>query len=150
MSSHLGLSSSKKINRRIDIGLRFNPNVDAKTISQITTGKDTNKFGLAGKELIKLIKVRYDDEWKKINLINTSIKLNIEINLDSKNILLAEKIEKVLSEIELIEKYYINHFNNQIISYTILSNSTPDKLKIEFEKFNIKVAIENNIWNLSE
>ena len=102
------------------------------------------------KELIKLIKVRYDDEWKKINLINTSIKLNIEINLDSKNILLAEKIEKVLSEIELIEKYYINHFNNQIISYTILSNSTPDKLKIEFEKFNIKVAIENNIWNLSE
>jgi len=102
------------------------------------------------KELIKLIKVRYDDEWKKINLINTSIKLNIEINLDSKNILLAEKIEKVLSEIELIEKYYINYFNNQIISYTILSNSTPDKLKIEFEKFNIKSSIENNIWNLSE
>ena len=96
------------------------------------------------------MKIRYDDEWKKINLINTSIKLNIEINLDSKNILLAEKIERVLSEIELIEKYYINHFNNQIISYTILSNSTPDKLKIEFEKFNIKVSIENNIWNLSE
>ena len=29
---------ARKINRRVDIGLRFNPNVDAKTISQITTG----------------------------------------------------------------------------------------------------------------
>jgi len=121
-------------------------NSNFKSEYQIFELNEENKI----KELIKLIKVRYDDEWKKINLINTSIKLNIEINLDSKNILLAEKIEKVLSEIELIEKYYINHFNNQIISYTILSNSTPDKLKIEFEKFNIKVAIENNIWNLSE
>ena len=47
------------------------------------------------KELIKFMKIRYDDEWKKINLINSSIKLNIQLNLDSKNISLIEKIEKI-------------------------------------------------------
>ena len=30
------------------------------------------------KNLIESMKIRYDDEWKKINLINSSIKLNIQ------------------------------------------------------------------------
>ena len=89
-------------------------------------------------KLIITLKTRYDDEWKKINLINSSIKLNIELNLDSNNVLLIEKIEKFYSEIELIEKYNINYFNNEKTSFLILSNSTPDKLIKEFEKFNIK------------
>ena len=96
------------------------------------------------------MKIKYDDEWKKINLINSSIKLNIQLNLDSKNIALLKKIEKIINEIELIEKYSINYFNNEITSYNILSNSTPDKLVNEFEKFNISVSIRNNIWTLSE
>ena len=96
------------------------------------------------------MKTRYDDEWKKINLINSSIKLNIQLNIDSKNIFLIEKIEKILSEIELIEKYYVNYFNNKIINYSILSNSTPDKLINEFEKLSINVSRENNVWTLDE
>ena len=101
-------------------------------------------------QLIKSMKINYDDEWKKINLINTSIKLNIQINMDSKNIILIQKIEKIFNEIELIERYTVNSFNNEITSYSILSNSTPDKLINEFEKFNIKVNINNNIWFLDE
>ena len=108
--------------------------------------KDEEKI----KELIKLMKIRYDDEWKKINLINSSIKLNIYLNIDSKNIAFIEKIEKILSEIELVENYYINYFNNEITSYLILSNSTPNKLINEFKKFNIKVSTKNNIWTLNE
>ncbi len=102
------------------------------------------------KKIIKSMKIRYDDEWKKINLINSSIKLNIQLNLNSKNILFIEKIEKILSKIEIIEKYYISFFDNEITRFSILSNSTPDKLKKEFEKFDIKISIENNIWNLNE
>ena len=60
------------------------------------------------------------------------------------------KIEKILNEIELIEKYYIDFFDNEITRYSILSNGTPDKLINEFEKFGIKVSIKNNIWNLNE
>ncbi len=101
-------------------------------------------------KLINFMKIRYDDEWKKINLINSSIKLNIQLNIDSKKTSLIEKVESAIREIEIIERYQITNFNNQIISYSILSNSTPDKLAKEFEKFNIKVIIENNIWTLDE
>ncbi len=108
--------------------------------------QDQNKTG----ELIQSIKTSYDDEWKKINLINSSIKLNINLNLNSKNIYLIEKIEKILEEIELVENFHIRYFDNQITSYSILSNSTPDKLIGEFKKFNLKVITQNNIWTLSE
>ena len=43
------------MNKIIDIGIRLNPNVDAQTIKEITTGKETNKFGLSEREIIKLI-----------------------------------------------------------------------------------------------
>ena len=102
------------------------------------------------KKLIQSMKIRYDDELKKINLINSSIKLKIQLNLNSKNIKLIQKIEKILSEIELIEKYFVIFFDNEITRYSILSNSTPDILIKEFEKLNIKVSIENNIWTLNE
>ena len=102
------------------------------------------------RKLINSMKIRYDDEWKKINLINTSIKLNVQLELNSKDIFLIKKIEKILSEIELVEKYNISYFNNKITRFSILSNSTPDKLIQEFKKFNLKVSTENNLWTLNE
>ncbi len=108
--------------------------------------KEQNKIS----ELIKSMKIIYDDEWKKINLINTSIKVNINLNLESKNISLIQNIENILNNIEIIERYYINYFNNKVISYSILSNSTPDELQKELEKFDVKVNVKNNIWTLNE
>ncbi len=102
------------------------------------------------KKLIISLKTRYDDEWKKINLINSSIKLNIELEIDSKNILLIEKVEKMLSEIELIEKFSINYFNNEKTSFLILSNSTPNKLINEFDKYKINISSKNNVWVVNE
>ena len=96
------------------------------------------------------MKIKYDDECKEINLINSSIKLNILIDVNSKNISFVQKVEKILNEIDVIEKYYITFFDNKITRYSILSNNTPDKLINEFEKFDIKVSIKNNIWNLNE
>ena len=63
---------------------------------------------------------------------------------------MVEKIEKILNEIELVEKYFIKNFDNQVISFVILSNSTPDKLMNEFQKFQINLSSKNNIWTLNE
>jgi diaminopimelate decarboxylase len=46
--------SKKKI---INIGIRLNPNTDAKTINQISTGKKDDKFGLTEKNFIELVKL---------------------------------------------------------------------------------------------
>ena len=35
--------------KKVNIGIRLNPNTDAKTLSQISTGKKENKFGVSKK-----------------------------------------------------------------------------------------------------
>ena len=37
---------AKMKKRKVNIGIRLNPNTDAKTLSQISTGKKENKFGV--------------------------------------------------------------------------------------------------------
>ncbi len=41
--------------KKIQIGIRLNPNTDAKTLSQISTGKKENKFGVNSKMFIQLV-----------------------------------------------------------------------------------------------
>ena len=90
------LKVSKKINRRVDIGLRFNPNVDAKTISQITTGKDTNKFGLAGKELIKLINTYKNSKF--LNLKCLSVHIGSQIMSHIPYVKMLKAIQRVIDK----------------------------------------------------
>ena len=57
------ISKKKKIT--VNIGIRFNPNTDAKTIKQISTGKKDNKFGVDEKTFIQLV-----SKLKKSKFIN--------------------------------------------------------------------------------
>ena len=57
------ISKKKKIS--VNIGIRFNPNTDAKTIKQISTGKKDNKFGVDEKTFIQLV-----SKLKKSKFIN--------------------------------------------------------------------------------
>jgi diaminopimelate decarboxylase len=41
--------------KKIQIGIRLNPNTDAKTLGQISTGKKENKFGVDSKTFIQLV-----------------------------------------------------------------------------------------------
>ena len=41
--------------KRVQVGIRLNPNTDAKTLSQISTGKKENKFGVNEKTFYELI-----------------------------------------------------------------------------------------------
>ena len=47
---------AKKKRKLVDIGIRLNPNTDAKTLSQISTGKKENKFGVSEKVFLTLVK----------------------------------------------------------------------------------------------
>tara|TARA_B100000401_G_C52748958_1_gene692234 strand:- start:253 stop:1323 length:1071 start_codon:yes stop_codon:yes gene_type:complete len=155
------ITSKYELNENYIIFIAFKDNEGLKTFSKLNINdakinikEEFKGFKIKNKNkietIIKFMKVKYDDELKKINLINSSIKLNIQLNLNSKDTSLINKIEKILNKIELIESYYINNFDNKITSYSILSNSTPDKLIKEFDKYNIDVTPENNIWFLNE
>ena len=47
---------AKKLRKRVSIGFRLNPNVDAKTHKKISTGKAENKFGLSIKNFKSFLK----------------------------------------------------------------------------------------------
>jgi len=76
-----------------NIGIRLNPNTDAKTLSQISTGKKENKFGVTEKIFLELVK--YSKESKNLNLKCVSVHIGSQI-LDHKPF---EKMLKVLSRI---------------------------------------------------
>ena len=82
--------SKKKI---VNIGIRLNPNTDAKTLEQISTGKKENKFGVDEKIFFEL--VNYSKLSKNINLKCLSVHIGSQI-LDYKP---YEKMLKVVDKI---------------------------------------------------
>ncbi len=94
------LSEIKEINRlakiksrKIRIGVRLNPNTDAKTLSQISTGKKENKFGVNKDTFYEII--NYCKNSKNIDLKCLSVHIGSQI-LDNRP---YEKMLKIVSQI---------------------------------------------------
>jgi len=68
---------AKSKNKIVDIGIRLNPNTDAKTLKQISTGKRENKFGVDEKKFLQLVK--YSKNSKYINLKCLSVHIGSQI-----------------------------------------------------------------------
>ena len=84
---------AKKNKRSVNVGVRLNPNVDAKTLSQISTGKKENKFGIGEKDFLELVK--YINKSKNLNLKCLSVHIGSQI-LDVKP---YEDMLKILKKI---------------------------------------------------
>ena len=102
----------------------------------------------ATNKIIYELKLIYENQWKKQNLINTSINLPLTLSLNSKDIELIDKFEKQLSELDLVSKYYIDKFSSDNTVYKIIYNSTPDKFLSEFRNMGFKVDTSYKIWKL--
>ena len=85
---------AKITKRRINIGIRLNPDVDAKTIKEITTGKNSNKFGLSSSEVIKLI--NYCKNSKFINLKCLSVHIGSQILNHKPYLKMLKAIQKII------------------------------------------------------
>ena len=118
---------AKSKNRIVDIGIRLNPNTDANTLGQISTGKKENKFGVNEKTFIEIFK--FIKKSKNINLKCLSVHIGSQI-LDHKP---YEKMLKVIDK--LIEKIqfkfeFIDLGGGMGISYQ------NDKKKLNYKKYN--------------
>ena len=80
----------ERLNKRINIGLRLNPDIDAQTDSKISTGKKTDKFGIGIQNLNNvLLKIQ---SFKKINMIGISCHIGSQI----KEVKIFEKIFNIM------------------------------------------------------
>jgi len=120
--------------KKVKIGIRLNPNTDAKTLSQISTGKKENKFGVNEKTFLEL--VSYCKNSKNISLKCLSVHIGSQI-LDHKP---YEKMLKVIDKIIVKTKHkfeFIDLGGGMGISYG------DDNKKLNYNKYNI--AIKKNL-----
>ena len=90
----------------------------------------------------------YEDEWKKNNEINTSIKHSLTISINSKNYEKIYLLEEELVNIDLVSNFYILNFNNKDTKYKIIYNGSPKKFFNDMSNRGFDLIIENNIWTI--
>ena len=114
----------------VNIGIRLNPNTDAKTLKQISTGKKENKFGVDEKTFFNL--VNYSKLSKNINLKCLSVHIGSQI-LDHRP---YEKMLKVLDRIIKKSKHkfeFIDLGGGMGISYEKKNKN------LNYQKYNIAI-----------
>ena len=99
-------------------------------------------------KILKNLKNVYEDQWKKNNEINTSIKLPINISVDSKDYDKIIRLEKILNSFDLISDFYILKFDNQNTRYKIIYNGSPKTFLNDMNKRNFVLEMENNVWTI--
>ncbi len=121
---------AKKRKKIVDIGIRLNPNTDAKTLSQISTGKKENKFGVNQKTFLKLVNIVKKS--KNLNLKCLSVHIGSQI-LSNKP---YEKMLKVLNKIIKKSNYkfeYIDLGGGMGIDYS------HNNLKLDLKKYSYNI-----------
>jgi hypothetical protein len=98
--------------------------------------------------IVRSLKQVYEDQWKKNNEINTSIKLPITISINSKKTKKIIELEQVLDSMDLISEFNILNFNSESIQYKITYNGTPDIFLNDMRKNDFEFEMKNNIWIL--
>ena len=121
---------AKAKNKKVQIGVRLNPNTDAKTLSQISTGKKDNKFGVNKNTFYKII--NFCKNSKYVDLKCLSVHIGSQI-LDHKP---YEKMLKVLDNILKKTNHnfdYIDLGGGMGISYS------SDSKRLDYKKYNIAI-----------
>ena len=100
------------------------------------------------KSIIENLKIIYEDHWKNINQINTSIKLPLKVKIKSFDNLKILNFEKVLQETDLIYDFFIIKFDQEFVYYQIIFNGTPNNFLKKMAKNNFNFDTQNKIWIL--
>ena len=135
---------AKKNNKKINIGLRLNPNTDAKTLKNISTGKKENKFGLTGKKFLELLKKYKNSRFINIICLSVHIGSQITSHVPYKNML--NVVNRIIQQSKYKFKYvdlgggmgikYENNVKN--LDYTKYNNL----IKSFLRKNNSKIIFE--------
>ena len=130
-SEIIEIEKNAKLKKKIvNIGIRLNPNTDAKTLKQISTGKKENKFGVDEKTFFEL--VNFTNYSKNINLKCLSVHIGSQI-LDHK------PYEKMLNVINKIIKKSGHTFEFIDLGGGMGISYEKNTKKLNYQKYNIAI-----------
>ena len=90
----------------------------------------------------------YEDNWKELNIINSSIKLPVTISVPSNDIDKIKSFENLIDNLDLVSNFYILSFNNKKIHYKVIYNGAPKKLLRTIKNAGLEVERDNKNWNI--
>jgi diaminopimelate decarboxylase len=122
--------------QKVQIGIRLNPNTDAKTLSQISTGKKENKFGVNEKTFFELVNYCKNSDDLKLKCLSVHIGSQI---LDHK------PYEKMLKEVNKIIKKVNFQFEFIDLGGGMGISYNDNNKKLNYTKYNL--AIEKFLKN---
>jgi hypothetical protein len=94
------------------------------------------------------LKISYENYWKNINQINTSIKLPLTIAVNAIKHEKIQMLENSLNELDLVSSFKISKINNQNIYFKIIYNGSPNQFLNDMKNKNIIIMNQNQIWEV--
>ena len=94
------------------------------------------------------LKKIYEDYWKNINQINTSIKLPINIKLQNNDNSKIVKFENILVDSNLIYDFFIYKYDKDFTYYQIIFNGTPTIFLKNMMEKNYNFDTQDKVWTL--
>jgi len=96
--------------------------------------------------LIENLKNLFEDTWKKLNEINTSIKVPITIKIKSSDLKKSNNFELFLNEIDMVSDYFIEKFDKEFVFYEVLFNGTVQNFIniMKNKKYNLNT--QKKVW----
>ena len=94
------------------------------------------------------LKNTYENYWKSINKINTSIKLPLTISIDATQHKKIQTFENGLSELDLVSNFEILRLNNNNIYFKIIYNGSPNRFISEIKAKGVEINTQNQIWKV--
>ena len=94
------------------------------------------------------LKNTYENYWKSINKINTSIKLPLTISIDATQHKQIQTFENGLSELDLVSNFEILRLNNNNIYFKIIYNGSPNRFISEIKAKGVEINTQNQIWKV--
>ncbi len=99
-------------------------------------------------QIILNLKNIYEDKWKLINKINTSITISIKISIKNSNFITSEKLENILNQSDFVYEYEIEKMNSEELIYKIIYNNNPEKFLNTLKVNDININSSSDIWNV--
>ncbi|MDC3049400.1 hypothetical protein OA168_00420 [Candidatus Pelagibacter sp.] len=97
-------------------------------------------------QIILNLKNLYEDKWKLINKINTSITIPVKISIKNSNFITSDKLEKILNQSDFVYEYEIEKMNSEEIIYKIIYNNNPEKFLNTLKVNGININSSSDIW----
>ena len=121
---------AKKKKKIINIGIRLNPNTDPKTLTQISTGKKENKFGVDKKTFFEIIK--YSKRSKNIKIKCLSVHIGSQIVDHVPYGKMLKVLDKIIKKVDY-QFEFIDLGGGMGIPYN------NNNKKLDYKKYNIAI-----------